>query len=322
MTDMMKNGNRKRTIWNTWPILCLMAFVLMYVGLIAGTLLMRVIHGGLKTANPVLAGSDVWMTGIMYLVFIGIWIFVFGYAAISRKNRYLVKMISPKIEGNTWKNAAIGLLIGFGLNGVCILAAWLHGDIALTFKGFSPVPFLLIFLCVFVQCAAEELIFRGYLYHKLMESYRRILPALLNALLFGAVHLFNDGVTALSFCNVVLMGVLLTVPMYYMKNGLWCAFGMHTAWNFSQSILFGLPNSGEVFPYSVFELDASTAVNSFAYNVGFGVEGTLLASLLIGGTSLIWVTLARKKNIQPEILADIVKQPQSAEAGEKIQEER
>ena len=45
--------------------------------------------------------------------------------------------------------------------------------------------------------------------------------------------------------------------------------------------MFGLPNSGMVVPYSVFRLDASTASDSFAYNVGFGIEGTLFADIVL-----------------------------------------
>ena len=38
---------------------------------------------------------------------------------------------------------------------------------------------------------------------------------------------------------------------------------------------------GIVSPYSVFRMDASTAKDSFAYNVGFGIEGTLLADVIL-----------------------------------------
>ena len=66
-----------------------------------------------------------------------------------------------------------------------------------------------------------------------------------------------------------------------LPDSLWCAFAIHAAWNFTQNILFGLPNSGIVMPYSVFKLDAATARDSFAYNVGFGIEGTLFADIIL-----------------------------------------
>ena len=45
----------------------------------------------------------------------------------------------------------------------------------------------------------------------------------------------------------------------------------------TQNIIFGLPNSGLVVPFSIFKLDAASASSSFAYDPGFGVEGTIVA---------------------------------------------
>ena len=66
--------------------------------------------------------------------------------------------------------------------------------------------------------------------------------------------------------------------------------GIHTGWNFTQNLLFGLPNSGLVSEASVFGLDAASARNSFVYNVDFGVEGAMpavLADILLGVICLI-----------------------------------
>ncbi len=46
---------------------------------------------------------------------------------------------------------------------------------------------------------------------------------------------------------------------------------MHTAWNFMQNIVLGLPNSGANVPYSIFKLEEG-ASNSFFYDTGFGIE--------------------------------------------------
>ena len=94
------------------------------------------------------------------------------------------------------------------------------------------------------------------------------------------LHLANYGVTVLSVLNIFLVGILFSLMVYYMDS-LWCAFAVHTAWNFTQNIHFGLPNSGINVPYSVFKLDAATARDSFAYNVGFGIEGTFFADLVL-----------------------------------------
>ena len=55
---------------------------------------------------------------------------------------------------------------------------------------------------------------------------------------------------------------------------------VHAAWNFTQNILLGLPNSGSVFEFSIFKLDAASARNSFAYDINFGIEGTLVSCIV------------------------------------------
>ena len=143
------------------------------------------------------------------------------------------------------------------------------------------MAFALIFIAVFVQSSAEELVCRGFLYQRLRQSYGLPAVAIIgNSLLFAILHLTNEGVTILSVLNIFIVGVLFSFMVYYMDS-IWCAMSMHAMWNFTQNIIFGLPNSGIVSPYSVFRLDASTAKDSFAYNVGFGIEGTLLADVIL-----------------------------------------
>ena len=230
------------------------------------------------------------ITATQYISFWGIWAVVCLYMLLVKKNRPIFSALGRRAAGNNWKGFLLGLLFGFGLNGFCILIAWLHKDIYLTFDSFRPVSFVLVFLCVFVQSSAEELLCRGFLYQRLRKGYRSPLVAILgNSALFAALHLFNEGVTVLSVINIFVVGVFFSLMVYYMDS-IWCAMAAHTAWNFCQNIIFGLPNSGIVVPYSVFKLDASTAMDSFAYNVGFGIEGTILAdAVLILATVLLWL---------------------------------
>lgn len=230
---------------------------------------------------PFVADNDVNITITMYLSFIGIWILALLYMRFTKKNRPILDAIGKKASGNNWKNLLLGFFLGFLLNGICILAAWLHKDITLYYDSFRPVYFVIIFFAVFVQSSAEELLCRGFLYQRLRRSYRNPATAVIgSSLLFAILHLLNDGITVLSVLNIFVVGILFSFMVYYMDS-IWCAMAMHAAWNFTQNILFGLPNSGIISPYSVFRLDASTANNSFAYNVGFGIEGTLFADMVL-----------------------------------------
>lgn len=254
------------------PLLYVITLVLIVFGQAFGMLLEFI---------PFMTSSDVMVTATLYFEFIGIWVLVILYMRFSPKNRPILKAVGRTAAGNSWLGLLLGIGIDFGLNALCILAAWLHGDIALYFDSFQPLYLLLLFLAVFIQSSAEELLCRGFLYQRLMRSYGKpVLAIVVNSLFFALMHLMNDGVTVLSLLNIFVVGVLFSLMVYYMDS-LWCAMAAHAAWNFTQNILFGLPNSGIVVPYSVFHLKAASARNSFAYNVGFGIEGTLLADAVL-----------------------------------------
>ena len=267
-----KQNLRKHGIFDTVPLLYAVTLILIVFGQTLGTLLEFI---------PFMTGSDVLVTATLYFEFIGIWALAVLYMRFVEKNRPIIKAIGTDASGNTWLYLLLGVGIGFGLNGLCILAAWLHGDIALYFDAFQPLHLLLIFVAVFIQSSAEELLCRGFLYQRLMRSYGKPMVAIVvNSLFFALMHLMNDGVTFLSLLNIFVVGVLFSLMVYYMDS-IWCAMAVHTAWNFTQNILFGLPNSGIVVPYSVFRLEAASARDSFAYNVGFGIEGTLFADVVL-----------------------------------------
>ena len=241
-----KEQNTKKTlpqiIFGSAIWTCVLAYLLIIAGQLCGHILMNVLG---------VYDSDLGSTAGMYFLFIGIWAVLFLNALI-KKNRPLFKAYGTGCAGNNVKNLLIGYLIGFGMNGLAILMAWMHGDIYMYFDRFELVPFLILFVAVFVQSAAEEMVCRGFIYQRVLRTYREKfwLAVIVNSVFFGAIHLGNDGISALA---------------------------AHAGWNFTQSILAGLPNSGMVVPYSVFKLDAATAQDSFFYNVAFGVEGTVPA---------------------------------------------
>ena len=248
---------------------------------------------------------DAAVFALMYFGFLGIWILLFLVVVIFKGNRPMlnaVKYCSARVQGgadgtadrranragNNIRGLLIGLALGFGCNGFCILMSALLGDIHLEYSGFKLLPFVLFFICVFIQSAAEELADRWYLYQKLRRRYKAPWVAIfVNALVFMALHLFNPGISILALLQIFAVGVVLSLFVYY-YNGLWIAAAFHAAWNFSQSIFFGLPNSGIVSAYSVFRLEAASAKNGLFYNVNFGVEGSIgaLAVLIAAGAAI------------------------------------
>jgi len=74
-------------------------------------------------------------------------------------------------------------------------------------------------------------------------------------------------------------------------DGVWIAIMMHIGWNFTQSILFGLPNSGIVSEYSLFKSEAASAKNGLFYTVDFGVEGSLgsILAMALPIAVILWI---------------------------------
>ena len=269
---------------------CVLAYLLIIAGQLMGHILMNVLG---------VYDSDLGSTAGMYFLFIGIWAVLFLNALI-KKNRPLFKAYGTGCAGNNVKNLLIGYLIGFGMNGLAILMAWMHGDIYMYFDRFELVPFLILFVAVFVQSAAEEMVCRGFIYQRVLRTYRDKfwLAVIVNSVFFGAIHLGNDGISALAVVDLVVTGFLFTAMVYYFDS-LWMAMAAHAGWNFTQSILAGLPNSGMVVPYSVFKLDAATARDSFFYNVAFGVEGTVPAITIQIVVLVALVMIGRKLGGRP-----------------------
>lgn len=288
-------GQKIRTLLISYGEVCIM----LLIGQILGMFIMGFISGILNIFISDIDTSDIWETAVDYGSFIGIWLVTLLFLKLNRKKRPILQAVGTKPDGNNIFKFLFGILIGFALNGVCILVAWLHGDIVIHFESFRPLSFVFIFAMVLIQSSAEELMCRGFLYQILIQRFKSPVFAILgNSLLFASLHLGNNGITVLSFIDICLSGILFSLMVYYMDS-LWCAFAGHTAWNFTQAIIFGLPNSGNPAVYSVFKIDLDNSKNSFAYNVIFGIEGTVLSVIVLALACVAFYLWGRKYGKKP-----------------------
>ncbi len=275
MKEALSKILRPTKKWYDFFILgAILSFIMIFVGQL---LLMR------HTIGEALVDLFMKITGsegsaqfmYMYFTFLGIWI-MFALFCLPKRNHKIL----GSLKRGTFGNAMAGLAVGFGSNALCVLLAALHKDIFLSFNRFSPLPFFAFLFVVMIQSGAEEITDRSYLYQKLRRRYKSpVVAIVVNSLVFASLHLANPGVTFLSVLNIFLFGVTASL-FIYQYDGLWGAILMHTGWNFSQSIFFGLPNSGIVSEYSLFRLEAASARDSFFYSVAFGIEGTLFCLIV------------------------------------------
>lgn len=230
----------------------------------------------------------------LYFSFIKIWI-VFVLLFLIKYNRPMLSQLALTKGGNTISNALFGFILGFLANAVCIFASALMGDIKLSYRGFNPILFVVFFISVFIQCGGEEIIDRLYLYQKLRRRYTFPAVAIAgSSAAFILNHLFAPGFSILPAFMIGGCGVLFALLVYY-YDSFWAAIMFHTAWNFSQSIFFGLPNSGIVSSFSVFTIDVESARNGFFYDTEFGVEGSIGAVLIFVILSITVILINRGK---------------------------
>ena len=236
---------QRRSFTDTFFITAILTVALLAAGQVVGFALIVLL--------PLPAHDPVVETGLMYYVDVGVWLVFAAYMMFTQKNRPILSWLGSRAEGNRPSMFALGLLIGFVLNGFCALVALLHGDIRLRFDGVDLLPTLILFVGVLIQSSAEELACRVFMYQRLRGAYARPAVALVgNPALFAVLHLMNRGVTALSVLNIFLVGLLFSMCVYYF-NSFWMVAAIHTSWNFTQNILLGLPNSGNVAPFSIFK---------------------------------------------------------------------
>ena len=269
------------------PIAAMLSVILIFIGAVISMILMNTVLPVKQLGLSLFHDEGTVQFLLDYFSFFGIWLLFMVVITVFKDNRPMWKAFWYNRHGNNWKAILIGILLGFGMNGSCIFLSWLQGDIHLYFNEFNPLLFFAFLFCVMIQSGAEEIVDRCYLYQKLRRRYRwPIIAVLFNSLVFMALHMNNDGVNQLGLLQVFLIGILFSLIIYFWDS-LWTVIWAHTAWNFSQSIVFGLPNSGIVSLYSVFKLEAASARDGLFYNTGFGVEGSLGANVMIGVAILV-----------------------------------
>jgi hypothetical protein len=111
---------------------------------------------------------------------------------------------------------------------------------------------------------------------RLLNARYGSLPALIfSALIFGAMHKMNPDATWLSALAVAIEAGLLLGLAFLASGTLWLPIGIHFAWNFMQSGVFGLNVSGFALPEGLLSTQISGPL--WATGGAFGVEQSVQA---------------------------------------------
>lgn len=225
---------------------------------------------------------------------------------LTKKNRFLLDVVKPTAKRRSMSKLGVGILLGFLTNFFCILCALLHGDIKLYLDfSSSQIPVMIFaFICVFIQSSSEEIWCRVFMYDRINVHYPLWVAIVVNGVVFGLLHSFNPGITALAMADLIICGLAYSLLRWY-SGSIWTCFGIHTMWNFTQNFLFGLPNSGLVSEASVFHLDAMNAVSNWVYSYEFGVEGAVPAIFIDLLLIVVIMVMAKKKGRLGELMESL-----------------
>jgi membrane protease YdiL (CAAX protease family) len=215
-------------------------------------------------------------------------------------NRKRFTAVGLGLHHATFKELAAGLLLGFLMMTGIFLVGFGLGVFHPAWRPLTPGEAGAIVGGALLWFAAgamgEEVLFRGYAYQTLVQAVTVLPATLMMASVFALAHLQNPHVTAISVANVALAGLLFSVA-YVKTRSLWLPFGIHFAWNFSQTTLFGLPTSGIANPSWMLIGTASTGAE-WITGGEFGPEGGILATIAL--VACAWYVLKADYLVAPE----------------------
>ncbi len=208
-----------------------------------------------------------------------------GYALLllsadQVEERLLLAMGLGRFPG--WlRQALLGIAIGGSL--VTLAVAWIlvFGKLTVLTLRFNNHTLGIAVVELFILASAamgEELMFRGYPFHRLVEAAGPVIALLVMSFLFAFAHKGNPHASKVAMVNTFAIGALLCAA--YLRTGLlWMPWGIHFAWNTALGLVFGLPVSGLTEFAVILRMRATGP--SWVTGGAYGIEGSLVGTMVI-----------------------------------------
>jgi membrane protease YdiL (CAAX protease family) len=193
----------------------------------------------------------------------------------------------------------ISLLMGL----IAAFGGYSFGPLALAGSDVFRWGLILLVLFIFVGFF-EEFLFRGYTQFTLGDGIGFWPAAIVLSVLFGAVHLSNPGEGPVGAASVVLVGLFFCFSLYR-TGSLWYAVGLHASFDWGESYLYSVPDSGLVLQGHL----SNSLLHGPKWLTGgsVGPEGSVFCFLTMGLQFLVVALLFPKRKIQPGPSADPVR---------------
>jgi membrane protease YdiL (CAAX protease family) len=161
--------------------------------------------------------------------------------------RRFIDRQSVKSMGFYWSpyqaDAFTGFSLGIALLGTATLLLQVTGNLEWEEAHFNAADLSKGFLLMVLIAITEELVFRAYILHNLLQSLNKWTALGVSAGMFTLAHASNPGISSVAIANLILAGVLLGINYIYTRN-MWFAIFFHFSWNFMQGPVLGYTVSG------------------------------------------------------------------------------
>lgn len=183
-------------------------------------------------------------------------------------------------SGAVWGLAAVtALILSMRVLGLVSFGAFaIHGLRALKFAIFWGVFFLMVGFY-------EDFLFRGYSLATFSQVTGFWPAALLSSALFGYIHLGNKGEGWAGALGAAAIGLFFCLTLRR-TGSLWFAIGLHMSWDWSETFLYSVPDSGLVLPGHL--LNSSFHGPAWLTGGSVGPEGSVLLFVLIAVMTLVF----------------------------------
>ncbi|OFX88090.1 MAG: hypothetical protein A2W99_10920 [Bacteroidetes bacterium GWF2_33_16] len=214
--------------------------------------------------------------------------------------RYYTKKIEnrPAFELNHEKwyvEFAQGIGIGGGLVVIIVALLALFGMYKIA--NFNS-PFVL-FERIFrygIGSFVEEMIFTIIIFRLIEEFAGTITSTIFVSLLFGIMHLGNDNATILSSFSISFEHLIILAP-FILTRRIWMVWAIHFSWNYFQTAVFGMNNSGMAHGGFIKPLISGP---EWVTGGSFGIEGSHISIALniIVGVIILWYAIKQQQLVK------------------------
>lgn len=249
----------------------LLSFIMSFVSVPLG------FYSGFTGADYEVLSTDKLYTVISLIGEISLLLFMLAYYNKKKTERTIVM---PFEKTGALKKYVLGYVSGSILFfSIWLIAVFLGGFTVTTiFTSQNLIWVFLFFIGYGIQGMAEEILCRGYLQGRLTQEFNAVFGILISSFFFAFLHIGNPGLTLIALLELFLFGAIMAI-IRYKKNSLWFISAAHSAWNFVQGPVLGVPVSGTNSQAQIFS-SIPTKGNAWLNGGSFGIEGSILCVII------------------------------------------